>query len=110
MSKKVKNKFGADVAKGGQKNYNQRIHLNSTLNSPVWYNITLAFQYRKDRANTGYWLIKDLLDEEGRLLALDEFVVRGLKLNYLDYITLKLNFQKTKVTFQDMEQTRTYLS
>ena len=40
-------------------------------------------------------------------MALDEFEVRVLKFNYLDYITLKPNFQKTKGTFQDMEKTRT---
>ena len=65
---------------------------------PLWYNSSLAFKFRKEWANKGYFLIKDILDEEGALLTLNDLQTRDLKINFLDYITLKFNFQKMKGT------------
>ena len=52
----------------------------------------------------GYFLIKDILDEEGALLTLNDLQSRDLKINCLDYIPLKLNFQKIEGTFRNVEK------
>ena len=106
LSKNVKNKFWADVAKGAfdllrKSKPNNTIELH---NAPIWYNSSLSFQFRKEWASKGYFLIKDILDEEGALLTLNDLQTRELKINFLDYITLKLNFQKMKGTFKNVEK------
>ena len=85
----------------------RKLKPNNTIelhNAPFWYNSSLAFQFKKEWAGKGYFLIKDILDEEGALLTLNDLQTRDLKINFLDYITLKLNFQKMKGTYRNVEK------
>ena len=107
VAKRVKNKFWADVAKGAQMllvtfDINNMMDLHR---SPLWYNSTLPLQFRSEWAQKGYMLIKDILNARGFLLTLDELHNRNLKINYLDYETLKFNFQKMKWTMQEIDKT-----
>ena len=107
VAKRVKNKFWADVAKGAQRllvtfDINNMMDLHR---SPLWYNSTLPLQFRSEWAQKGYMLIKDILNARGFLLTLDELHNRNLNINYLDYETLKFNFQKMKSTLQEIDKT-----
>ena len=92
----AKLKFSVDVAKGAF-DLLRKLKPNDTIelhNAPLWYNSSLAFQSKKEWAAKGYFLIKDILDEEGALLTLNDLQTRDLKINFLDYITLKIIFKK----------------
>ena len=70
LAKNVNNKFLADVARRAEvflENLTPKISVNKFVNSPLWHDSHLSFQYRQDRANKGYCLIKDILDKQGDL-------------------------------------------
>ena len=56
-------------------------------NCPLWYNSSLSVQYRREWAQNGHRLIKDILYEKGNLLSIFELQDRGLKISYLVFET-----------------------
>ena len=83
----TQNKFWGDTAKSINDLYNTLNYTNSSqiLNSPLWYNGILNFEYRKEWERKGYVLISDILNDEGMLLTLNEMRERGLRIIFLDY-------------------------
>ena len=69
------NKLLADVARRAEvflENLTPKISVNKFVNSPLWHESHLSFQYRQDWANKGYRLIKDILNKQGDLMSLED--------------------------------------
>ena len=102
LTKNVNKILWADVARGAQvflENLKPQ-NFSEFVNSPLWHNSHLLFQYRQDLSNKGYRLIKDILDTHGDLLSLDDIHKKCLKINHLDYKTLRFNFRNIKQTIK----------
>ena len=93
---KIKNDFWKDIILSVQKlekvcNIFNHAQLQS---SPLWYNGQLKLSYRQEWANKGYYIIRDILNDQGSLMTNEELNGRGLKIHFLDYENLKFNFNK----------------
>ena len=73
-------------------------------NSPLWHNSALAIQ-RKDCAEKGYTLVKDILNAEGLIYTLNELHEMNLNINFLEYETLKFDYQRMRYTLHETNKT-----
>ena len=102
ISKNLKNKFWSDMLRGIIKlnesfNYNKMNHIQ---NMPLWYSNTFELGHRKNWEKKGYLIVNDVLNEEGKLLTMDEIIGNGLKIHFLDYFKLRT---KIRLLMQDKD-------
>ena len=96
LQAEIKNKFWKDIILSARKLENVCIITNyiQIQNIPLWYNSQLNLGYRREWAEKGYFIIKDILNGLGYLMTKEELNERGLKIHFLDYESLKFNFDK----------------
>ena len=69
---------------------NFKIKNNTQLHvMPLWYNSDLDFDFRKEWKNRGYLMVGDILNENGKILTIDELLEKELYIKFLDYFRIK---------------------
>ena len=63
-------------------------------NIPLWYNSKINISFRKEWFDKGYHNISDILDRDGALFKNEDMSSRGLKFNFLEYESLKVDISK----------------
>ena len=89
VSRNTRNQFGSDVAECVYK-FLQCLKIKNTYdlyNTPLWHNSVLNLQYRSEWSPNGFTVIKDILNEQGRLLTMAELSNMNLRINFLEYET-----------------------
>ena len=67
----------------------------------MWYNNELNFEFRRTWKNRGYLYVGDLINEDGSFFSKQDFTVRNLQINFLDYFRIK---QKITHYIDNMEK------
>ena len=70
-------------------------------NTPLWFNSGINIGFKKEWFKKGYTKLNDIMDINGDLLTNNDMLLKGLKLNFLEYERLryditKLNIQQEK--------------
>ena len=104
LSQNIGNRFRADVASSACKLLKQGPKSTTDLHNPppLWFNSSLEFPFRKEWAKKGYHLIRDISNDDLELLMLTESQEKTLKINHLDYETLKFNYNRSKSNRKNM--------
>ena len=105
----IKNKFWKDVVRGIMK-LNETLKFNKpiqTQNMPLWHSSKLNIEYRKDWGNKAYYILNDLLDNNGKLLTNQNMTEKNININFLDYHKLQCSVKKLKWTQWIYQNSRT---
>ena len=107
VSRNTGNQFWSDVAECVYK-FLQCLKIKNTYdlhNTPLWHNSVLNLQYRSEWSRNGFTVIKDILNEEGKLFTMAELSNMNLRINFLEYETLKFNYQQMSAPFEIVNKT-----
>ena len=92
LIKNMNNPFWIDVAKACAMLPKEIMKENKrACNIPLWFNSGLSIKFKKECYERGYARISDILDNEGKLLTIEEMPNRGIRLDFLDYEKLRID-------------------
>ena len=100
LSKTMNNKFWKDFLMSLH-NLNNHLKYSNTLqlhNMPLWHNSRIKLNYRKEWDKKGYLMVKDLMHINGNLFTQKEMKEKGLKVHFLDYLSLSRQIKKLEQT------------
>ena len=82
-------------------NLNNHLKYSNTLqlhNMPLWHNSRIKLNYRKEWDKKGYLMVKDLMHINGNLFTQKEMQEKGLKVHFVDYLSLSRQIKKLEQT------------
>ena len=93
--KKIKNKFWKDMLEACILLYKNIKYKNALQihSMPLWYSHNINLEYKKEWDSKGYHNLGDILNNNGDLFTQAEFLSRGLKIHFIDYIKIKKNIK-----------------